>query len=533
VIKVYRYGLLAPTENGDLVAEQISLAHRYQNKLVEIELDRRVRYRSIIGSHADINTLEQTVADRFAEYEAAVALAKEATTKQERAERKQAAKLAKQAHVAAKDELKAVKKLIREDPRIALAVEQLDLDDAAARRRERAVCNVYWGTYLLIEQAMDAARKSKTDPRFQRWDGGAGSVGVQIQHGLGTAEVMQGLDRRVRVTPESTPIPGRGGKPRPRLLLRIGSVGQDPVWAEWPIIMHRPLPERGKVKGVKVVARRVASHLQWSAHFTIELPEVPVKEVGDLAVTVDLRWSQMGDELRVAQLCDTTGRFREIMLEEEVRGQLKKATDLQSIRDRHLNTALTALSEYKDAADHLPEEFKKRSAYSGKWQSQQRLAGLVLWWVKNRHDGDAEIIERLEAWRSHDKHLWEWEANARRKAILRRRAFYRNMSAELVRKYDRLIIERLDLSKLAKTPAPGSKRKHIPQADAQRFNVAPSELRSACIEAFQAAGRPIDTVEPGPAATLMDAWKSGVGIEPLEVKKAGGSRFKKKKSEAV
>ena len=35
MIKVYKYGLLAPTTNKNLVDEQISLAHKYHNKLID------------------------------------------------------------------------------------------------------------------------------------------------------------------------------------------------------------------------------------------------------------------------------------------------------------------------------------------------------------------------------------------------------------------------------------------------------------------------------------------------------------------
>jgi hypothetical protein len=40
-IRVYQYGLKAPTQNADLVREQMILAHRYRNTLTEIERGRR------------------------------------------------------------------------------------------------------------------------------------------------------------------------------------------------------------------------------------------------------------------------------------------------------------------------------------------------------------------------------------------------------------------------------------------------------------------------------------------------------------
>lgn len=40
-LKVYEYGCRAPTKGGTVLAEQMSRAHRYYNRLIELECDRR------------------------------------------------------------------------------------------------------------------------------------------------------------------------------------------------------------------------------------------------------------------------------------------------------------------------------------------------------------------------------------------------------------------------------------------------------------------------------------------------------------
>ena len=45
---VYQYGLLPPTRNAELVNDQMRLAHRYRNVLVEIERDRRTQVSAIL-----------------------------------------------------------------------------------------------------------------------------------------------------------------------------------------------------------------------------------------------------------------------------------------------------------------------------------------------------------------------------------------------------------------------------------------------------------------------------------------------------
>src|SRR5690606_5470621 len=89
-----------------------------------------------------------------------------------------------------------------------------------------------------------------------------GAVGVQIQGGISPAELAD--DARVRVTREALPVPGRGGKPRPRLRVRIGP---DNGTAEWPIVLHRPIPEDGSIRFVKVTAVRLGRQVRWEVHF--------------------------------------------------------------------------------------------------------------------------------------------------------------------------------------------------------------------------------------------------------------------------
>lgn len=42
-MRVYKYGLRAPTRSADLAADQLCGAHRYRNHLIEIEHSRRLQ----------------------------------------------------------------------------------------------------------------------------------------------------------------------------------------------------------------------------------------------------------------------------------------------------------------------------------------------------------------------------------------------------------------------------------------------------------------------------------------------------------
>lgn len=529
---VYRYGLLSPTSGAELVADQISRAHKYYNALIEIELDRRAAVRTIMSAH-DTTQIHATrvavLADQLGVARAGLRGRKGEALAEARAEVRTIAAELKMARA----DLKSAKIALRGDTAISAAIAAVNESHHQRARDARAACEVYWGTYLLIEQAADAARKAVVDPRFRRWNGGAGAVGVQIQGGMPASDLIGGDDSRIRITTSPAPIPGRGGKPRQRLLLRVGSDGRAPVWAEWPVILHRPLPDDARIKWAKVVAERVASHLRWSLHLTLEVPgPLAQSPVAGGVAAVDLRWSRVTtaegeDQIRVAGWCDSDGGGAEIYLDRGVAGQLAKASDLRSIRDQNFNTALTALASWLRAQDTLPDEMRERAERISTWRSAGRLAALILWWREHRFSGDVEAFTLAEEWRSHDKHLWEWEANSRRKAIARRRDGYRVFAAHLARTYDTLVIERLDLRALAAVPAPESERENIPIGRAQRVEAAPSELRAACVHAFAAAGKAVVTVPPsGPATSLLAAWREGSSVEAQPVT-ARVSRFKR------
>src|ERR1700730_13210040 len=71
MIKNYEYGLLPPTQNAQLVEDQMRLGHRYYNALVEIERERRARVGEILVGHPDSEALAAKVADIAARRDAA------------------------------------------------------------------------------------------------------------------------------------------------------------------------------------------------------------------------------------------------------------------------------------------------------------------------------------------------------------------------------------------------------------------------------------------------------------------------------
>lgn len=496
--RVYRYGLLPPTQGHERIWDQLRLAHRYQQRLVEIERTRRT---AVAALEAEDATVAQAhAALTAAEAEVARWLAVPLVGRRRAPDAAAALPTARLAVREARAILRVARAAARAARAPALATINQEASDEI--RAARKTSGLYWGTYLQIEQAMDLARRSPTPPRFPAWRG-EGRLAVQIQHGLSPEALAN--DRRLQIDTAPQPVPGRGGKSRPRVRLRIGTEdeGRDPIWGEWPVILHRPIPPEARIMWAQVVLRRTAGRAEWSLHLTLDLPDTWQTEAGGQGtVAVDLGWRRESETRRAGGWTDGTASG-DILVEPEVIGALERSESLRGIRDRALPAIREVIRAWRDAQDVLPAEHADRLARVGMWQSSRRFGGLTLWWRTHRTEGDANVVAALEDWYRQDAHLWRWEAHGRQTALARRRDQYRRIAADLARRYHTLVVERLDLRAMAQRHvAPGEQ-----VANAQRHETAASELRAALVHAFRSRGGEVVSVAPdGPAATLLAAY---------------------------
>ncbi len=538
MVLVYKYGLLDPVEGVERVEQQLLDAHRYQNKLVELEHVRRKAIDALV-----------VTPELIAAYEVAKVAGKAAKAAGEAA--KSADKAAKAAAETNKKELEkeskrlwAVVSAIRNErlEKYKKEIEQINRDHKVSCLAARKETETFWGTYLQIEKAAEAAAKASLKesgreapnepvyPHFRRWKR-QGGVAVQIQKGMTLERLFSGEDTRLRLALEPIPVPGRKGKPRPRLSLRISSNEQrDPIWAIWPIIYHRPLPEGAVIKEAKVVRRMIASDARWHVVFTLELQN-PVQENPPTKwVALDIGWRRTEEDLKSA----TRGgewwdgaNGKELILADEILKGLVKADDLRSIRAKHRLAIQASLLDWikQVGKTNMPEAFVERIRYLANWQAEAQFAKLVLWWKDNRFAGDEAMFVPLEQWRKKDKHLWHWEAYQRKSSIYRRTDFYQCVAAELSKIYDGLIIENLNLAKLSQKEKRDDPGQH--QSRAQKQSTAPSHLRTAMVNAFKREGKPISVVPAGHGAkALYQAWSEGKGTL-MAAAPARSKRFKR------
>jgi len=532
---VYRYGLLPPTLGADVVDDQMRAGHRYQNALVELERARRDAVAWVLSNNAiDEIDLEIKALDEELSARRAAIQAERGATKRKRVPHTTATR-----DIARRRELRGTRRTLiaarRADPAVMAALAGIEERAKVLHKQFRADSGVYWCTYLKVEQAMDAARKGAKfgPPSFRRWNGG-GAVSMQLQRRgperlLMTADnAIECDDPRLHLDLIPTPVPNRRGKPLPRVRLRVGSDGaRRPIWAEWPMIYHRPLPDGAVITWATVIRELVASSPRWALLLTIEHGGVAPTATRGAAVAVDLGWRRaIVDGDITTRACGHTATDdsdeSELHVHRDVFGALGKADNLRSIRDKRMNEMQAILVAWLRGCGS--EEHRERTRFVAQWRACARFAGLAIWWRDHRMEGDELIFVLLEAWRKRDKHLWLWEAHARRTARARRLDGYRVFAADLARRYETLIVEKINLAKVAEKPKPESTREHNATASSQRTATAPSELRGALVNAFRGRGGTVVEVGAHPSATAMlGEWRE----RPVAEEKPGVARMSK------
>ncbi len=525
-MRVYKFGLLGPIEGAETVREQLRLAHRYRNQRIEIERGRRAALRlAMADSTALVQRRGAEEATALQSLEAALAdlrASKSTTRGPGDASAREAVKLARVAHRAAVADLRLARTEARSSP--ALVLESDRINELAHQlhlnaRHHSGLCH---GTYQLVDAAMEAAAKAPlydgaepNDPRYERW-AGEGSVSVQVQGGMSVEEVMGDRDTFVRIAPVDgrawlSPVRGaRRRLSRTIFSLRVGSRDERPtghhaapVWARWPMIMHRALPERSRVKVATVTLRRVGRIEQWAVCLTVDdaaTPRAQGPEVS-LVTAIDIGWRVIDDEIRVCRWADSSGASGELRLDRATLASLRKPSELRSIRDRNFNAAREALHAWLATAT-VPEWMGHQSARLSQWRSSGRLANLAQWWAAHRFEGDGPTFAALESWRYHDDHLWQWECDQRQQALGRRRELFRRFAADMARRSAEVVLEIFDLRAFAVLPyAEDDESEQAAFARANRHLVATSELRLAVRNACSSRSRTVSEV-PAERSTI-------------------------------
>jgi len=507
--KVYRYGLLSPTSNGRLVDETIYRGHQFYNRLIEIERARRAEYRAErTRRFPELATVESLVED----------LTKQIETMRTAIV---ATKIATQSRAVATDSAAELKRL-RDERKIAhdrlvemRAACKSDLDFSAwvkianekaygLVKAARNSCGVAWGTYNLIAaSAQQASATSTMDPEFRRYDG-EGRIGVQIIGGMSVADLATDTQLQIAM-PEFHDGMTRGEwrrASRTVVKMRVGSdENRRPIWAEFPAVIHRPLPEDARIMSAVITRRRLGVFRRWeyslcisceSNKFDRTLPGL--KQEG--TATINFGWRQFSDGFRVATVNNDVTGIEEIRLPKTITDRFSKCEDLRSIIDMRFNIVRAELQEW--LASHkadCPEWLTTSLEFLHLWKQPERLDRVVGNWAGLRFAADADIYSILADWRTKYRHLQDWQMMNRRQGLNMRKEFYRLVASRLAQHNAKLVVEAFDVRQVAVLPRPEEVASGGTAARHNRFLVAVGNLRSSILLAAQKYHCAVDVVK--------------------------------------
>ena len=526
--RTFVFGAFPPTIGANLVEEALLKGGRYYNDLTAIRRTGRQDYRKLRSSmYPDIQEIEDALELKDAEYKQLQGAIKafKISSRSRKVDPLMAARAAvlKTERAKLRDRWHTINEQIKTDRDFSKKVEAMNAKTNELEREAREGCGVYWGTYLLVEDAVKRAFKSKIkavervdkktkqiykdrDPWFHTWKG-EGRIGVQLQKETGSTEGGISLGQLTTDTRFQIDLPSRDIYALPRGLrikasqtkarIRVGSDKHaKPIWAEFPIVMHRPLPEDARI--VWAWVSRTKGHLRspWKYQLGLILkssellsgpklsPKVqldpPPRHVG--TATINFGWRQMTDgSLRVATVNNPAyGKPEEIRLPARLMNRFDYSESLRSIKQKHFNTAKEEMLNWigeNCGKIELPEWLTDIRPYFHLVKSQIKMARLIWHWRKNRFAGDDVIFASMNAWAIKWAHLHEGEECNYKRALNFRKDFYRKTVSRLLQMHADIAMEDFDMREIAKRKAPEFCLIGGDQAKANRVRAAVSELR--------------------------------------------------------
>ena len=437
----WTFGAYVPTKNAKAVFDQMWLAHKYQNRLIELELDRR----KLVD-----NTLQQLCPDYFyavkAEQNADLdVVTRVRAIKDSRSNSKSRSPATAEQRTEllhARDILKGCRKRLKLEKTSAFASEavkqrlsEIDSEHLVAFKAARAACGCYWPTYCTIEVACKDIRKG-SPPRFKRWTGN-GMIAIQFQNQQTrpcplASSLINGNDSRLQIQS----IDGKHATVK----FRVGTDEQhQPIWCEFPVVLHRSLPSV-PIKWCYLERHQHGPRTIYQFRMCLDSIEGR-RPTGSGVAAVHVGWRLMPDRtIRVATVYDASGVVEELRIDARHVAQIHKLADIQGIRDDNGNVARAKLVAMLKDLD--PEWLRGKSPARGK---SLRELGRMIW---RRQHSDDRADDELERWRKHDRHLDLWICSAMLKTQRWRKQLYRNFVARLAERYEQVIIADVDLLEL-------------------------------------------------------------------------------------
>jgi hypothetical protein len=530
--RVYRFALW-----GDLpeaAIREMRRAHELSNRFIEIEREHEEAVKELWSKAP---TLLQLGSDLLDAEEVIMAVKREIKKYRQQHRTTKPSKELKDELTASRKVARGIKAAIREEKARIYPILKPDLVELGEARKkaikasyEPAVANgLYWANYNFVRDRHEAAVKAvrgrrkmglPSALRFRHWNGGEGTLVVQLQRQTGsparTPELIAdpaGKYRNVaHLTPAHDPThwatltrPQQRKERMGTLRFRIGA-NDEAGMVEMPVFIHRPIPPEADICFMEIKRMRLGRRYFSFVSVVVRLPVTPLRTEGP-KVAMHVGWRALEDRsLRVAVVAGATtppppsldGVVRrhvgwcEVVVPAWYRDQMEYVHSLSSIRGKNLDIMKKWFLQWlEDHPDHgiVGVETLER------WRSADRFAGLIGRLIEEGAM-DPEALAYLKAWRTQDIHVREIEDNLRAKVIARRNNAFCNVAAWLLDTAGLLVIDNYNIARISRKPDLSEADHEAHRASrANRVLAAPGRLRQCMIDGAHRRGVQIQPVD--------------------------------------
>lgn len=538
--KVYQYGITRmPDRLPEPVFEQAIKRHKYYNVLVALDKAFSERWNSIVaGSDAEMALATERIAALDAELVAVLeAVGKSRAAGKGKCAPELAAKV-KDLRAGLK-ETRAQAKARKTEARAAAKPRLDELEEerkaaVKAARQAAAEDGLYWGNYNEVGDKFQTARKamlskrSKGQPcdlRFHRWDG-SGAWTVQIQGGASWEDVTTGRCNLLQIdhVQDAAWVAASRGERR-RLArttgrIRIGSNDdRTPIWLEFPVTIHRPVPATARIKMAHVVRKKDGLRWEWRLNLVVTDADGAAPATGD-TLAVHFGFRREGAVIRVATIHDGK-TYETVTIPSSIMEAAERAEGLRATLDKAMDAMKARLAAWvKENAGWCPEWLREQASSLHAWKAPLRIVRLFDTW--ERFAGDEEIHAELDQFRRRHRHLYQWQVDLTTKISLRRREAFRAAAAAIAGRAAIVYLDDADYAAMARRPRAEDSQANEVEAAVRRMArlAAPAELRAEIERACGARNVPTARIDPANitractvCGNVAESGELGVGVQ--------------------
>jgi hypothetical protein len=222
------------------------------------------------------------------------------------------------------------------------------------------------------------------------------------------------------------------------------------TYAHGTIQLHRPLPEGAHVATAALVRKRIGKDFRFFLQLALKLPQQDIPEMkSDQFATVHFGWASTEAGRHVMSIANQAdpGAAKLIVLPESIERDIAHAEEISSARDKALNDTYQALkTSYADMCGASKKEAVTEALATINRLQQKHYSPTRLYWLCNVFKKNDETVPAwLEAWRKNDRLFHQAISHTKRRALNRRRTFYRQIAYNIANSYKSVVIERINL----------------------------------------------------------------------------------------